>query len=105
MANEEIASPPPPPDYGSDKEAGNIANLRSSSSSSSGKGYSTHRNLKSRHIQLIGIGGTIGTALYVRIQERKRQHPSSPPLLFFTSDRCFFGSGVFVILSPVKKNK
>lgn len=26
----------------------------------------THRRLKSRHIQLIGIGGTIGTALYVR---------------------------------------
>jgi amino acid transporter len=28
---------------------------------------STHRKLKSRHIQLIGIGGTIGTALYVQI--------------------------------------
>ena len=27
----------------------------------------THRRLKSRHIQLIGIGGTIGTALYVQI--------------------------------------
>ncbi|KAE8376509.1 amino acid permease-domain-containing protein [Aspergillus bertholletiae] len=27
----------------------------------------THRFLKSRHIQLIGIGGTIGTALYVQI--------------------------------------
>lgn len=25
-----------------------------------------HRRLKSRHIQLIGIGGTIGTALFVR---------------------------------------
>ncbi|KZZ91720.1 Amino acid/polyamine transporter I [Moelleriella libera RCEF 2490] len=28
---------------------------------------STHRRLKPRHIQLIGIGGTIGTALYVQI--------------------------------------
>lgn len=28
---------------------------------------STHRKLKPRHIQLIGIGGTIGTALYVAI--------------------------------------
>ena len=28
---------------------------------------STHRKLKQRHIQLIGIGGTIGTALYVQI--------------------------------------
>ncbi|PBK78392.1 general amino acid permease AGP2 [Armillaria solidipes] len=27
----------------------------------------THRKLKSRHIQLIGIGGTIGTALFVQI--------------------------------------
>jgi len=27
----------------------------------------THRMLKSRHIQLIGIGGTIGTALFVGI--------------------------------------
>ncbi|KAK3900778.1 general amino acid permease AGP2 [Staphylotrichum tortipilum] len=27
----------------------------------------THRTLKSRHIQLIGMGGTIGTALYVQI--------------------------------------
>ncbi|KAK3953451.1 amino acid permease/ SLC12A domain-containing protein [Pseudoneurospora amorphoporcata] len=35
--------------------------------SSSGHGDKTHRKLKSRHIQLIGIGGTIGTALYVQI--------------------------------------
>lgn len=27
----------------------------------------THRKLKPRHIQLIGIGGTIGTALFVSI--------------------------------------
>ena len=27
----------------------------------------THRRLKPRHIQLIGIGGTIGTTLYVQI--------------------------------------
>ncbi|KAL2136754.1 hypothetical protein VTI74DRAFT_1795 [Chaetomium olivicolor] len=31
------------------------------------RGDNTHRTLKSRHIQLIGIGGTIGTALYVQI--------------------------------------
>ncbi|KAG8533353.1 uncharacterized protein KY384_002136, partial [Bacidia gigantensis] len=30
-------------------------------------GDSTHRMLKPRHIQLIGIGGTIGTALFVQI--------------------------------------
>lgn len=29
--------------------------------------YSTHRSLKARHIQLIGIGGTIGTVLFVQI--------------------------------------
>lgn len=32
-----------------------------------GQADQTHRQLKSRHIQLIGIGGTIGTALYVQI--------------------------------------
>ncbi|KAF2093081.1 putative carnitine transport protein [Rhizodiscina lignyota] len=31
------------------------------------RGDFTHRKLKPRHIQLIGIGGTIGTALYVQI--------------------------------------
>ncbi|CAJ0550236.1 Ff.00g101660.m01.CDS01 [Fusarium sp. VM40] len=30
-------------------------------------GDETHRRLKSRHIQLIGIGGTIGTVLFVQI--------------------------------------
>jgi amino acid transporter len=39
---------------------------RQPSLSSDSKHDSTHRTLKSRHIQLIGIGGTIGTALYVR---------------------------------------
>ncbi|KAJ2965740.1 hypothetical protein NQ176_g10472 [Zarea fungicola] len=33
---------------------------------SGGKIDQTHRLLKSRHIQLIGIGGSIGTVLYVR---------------------------------------
>ena len=37
----------------------------------------THRMLKARHIQLIGIGGTIGTALFVRtihLQGKNRTH-------------------------------
>ncbi|KAK5165015.1 hypothetical protein LTR04_001525 [Oleoguttula sp. CCFEE 6159] len=48
---------------------GNAYERRRSYASSSLKvGYdSTHRKLKPRHIQLIGIGGTIGTALYVSI--------------------------------------
>jgi yeast amino acid transporter len=37
-----------------------------SDNQSTGKADQTHRRLKARHIQLIGIGGTIGTALYVR---------------------------------------
>lgn len=37
-----------------------------SSSIKRGHDY-THRMLRPRHIQLIGIGGTIGTALYVNI--------------------------------------
>ncbi|KHN97101.1 Amino acid/polyamine transporter I [Metarhizium album ARSEF 1941] len=43
------------------------ATPRRLSLSSGSKHDSTHRRLKSRHIQLIGIGGTIGTALYVQI--------------------------------------
>ncbi|KAJ5570815.1 Amino acid/polyamine transporter I, partial [Penicillium sp. DV-2018c] len=40
----------------------------------------THRKLKPRHIQLIGIGGTIGTALYVQIGNGLRT--SGPGSLF-----------------------
>lgn len=43
----------------------------------------THRKLKPRHIQLIGIGGTIGTALYVQIgQGLLRGGPASLFLAF-----------------------
>lgn len=76
---------PTPPSYSSDQEkpvamggerkdgtlAEPVASHRLSLSGSS-KHDSTHRQLKSRHIQLIGIGGTIGTALYVR---KELYHP------------------------------
>ena len=45
----------PPPHTDSDTDSIKIAH------------DSTHRKLRPRHIQLIGIGGTIGTALYVQI--------------------------------------
>jgi amino acid permease len=67
-----------PPTYSSDQEkighdsksglediTSREGNLRTSFSAPAGKDL-TQRKLKSRHIQLIGIGGTIGTALYVR---------------------------------------
>ena len=58
-----------PPAYSSDHEKGDVkdidrVSLRVSLSSAS-KNDATHRQLKGRHIQLIGIGGTIGTSLYV----------------------------------------
>ncbi|KAJ5757899.1 uncharacterized protein N7511_006593 [Penicillium nucicola] len=40
----------------------------------------THRKLKPRHVQLIGIGGTIGTALYVQIGSNLRT--AGPASLF-----------------------
>lgn len=71
-----------PPVYASDQEKasaaasegkdgslmGDLGPRASISASLSGSSQhdSTHRKLKSRHIQLIGIGGTIGTVLYVR---------------------------------------
>lgn len=68
-----------PPAYASDQEKavgdnkvmGNEysshGNNHRASFSDSNKRDNTHRQLKARHIQLIGIGGTIGTALYVQI--------------------------------------
>lgn len=50
------------------KENYGIATIEGSDGSSIKEGVDfTHRKLKPRHIQLIGIGGTIGTALYVNI--------------------------------------
>lgn len=40
----------------------------------------TRRKLKPRHVQLIGIGGTIGTALYVQVGNNLRT--SGPASLF-----------------------
>lgn len=58
-----------PPTYNSDQEKGTNPNVppRLSMSSSRSKRGQVHRKLKARHIQLIGIGGTIGTALFVQI--------------------------------------
>ncbi|UKZ76969.1 hypothetical protein TrVFT333_004685 [Trichoderma virens FT-333] len=47
--------------------AESLDGIRISMSSGDTKRNTTHRQLKARHIQLIGIGGTIGTALYVQI--------------------------------------
>ncbi|KAH9901755.1 amino acid permease/ SLC12A domain-containing protein [Xylariomycetidae sp. FL2044] len=59
-----------PPAYATDAEKvafGDDSASRSPSLTTIGRGDQTHRKLKPRHIQLIGIGGTIGTALYVQI--------------------------------------
>jgi amino acid transporter len=66
-----------PPVYSSDSEkvttldkngavSPALEDLEARASLSSSRVDQTHRKLKSRHIQLIGIGGTIGTVLYVR---------------------------------------
>ncbi|KAL8854609.1 MAG: hypothetical protein Q9221_000644 [Calogaya cf. arnoldii] len=44
----------------------------------------THRRLKSRHIQLIGIGGTIGTALFVQIGQALIQGGPGSLFIAFT---------------------
>lgn len=44
----------------------------------------THRKLKPRHIQLIGIGGSIGTVLYVQIgKSLAKGGPGSLFIAFF----------------------
>ncbi|KAK4867355.1 hypothetical protein LT330_000865 [Penicillium expansum] len=52
----------------------------------------THRKLKPRHVQLIGIGGTIGTALYVQIGSGLRT--SGPASLFIGFSLCITGGGL-----------
>lgn len=52
--------------YAYNNEKYDEAQISDSSSVKSRHGF-THRKLRPRHIQLIGIGGTIGTALYVQI--------------------------------------
>jgi len=54
-------------DYGYSKEKHEEAQIESASLSVKLTYDSTHRQLRPRHIQLMGIGGTIGTALYVQI--------------------------------------
>lgn len=49
------------------EEAGELSHSDSPSSAPQYASDLTHRQLRPRHIQLIGIGGTIGTALYVQI--------------------------------------
>ncbi|KAL4921108.1 hypothetical protein BDW62DRAFT_139904 [Aspergillus aurantiobrunneus] len=44
----------------------------------------THRKLKPRHVQLIGIGGTIGTALYVQIGQSLAEGGPGSLFLAFT---------------------
>ncbi|KAJ5963399.1 Amino acid/polyamine transporter I [Penicillium vulpinum] len=52
----------------------------------------THRKLKPRHVQLIGIGGTIGTALYVQIGNGLRT--SGPGSLFIGFSLCITMDGL-----------
>lgn len=44
----------------------------------------THRRLKARHVQLISIGGTIGTALFVQIGKGLIQGGPASLFLAFT---------------------
>ncbi|ETS01914.1 hypothetical protein MKX07_000383 [Trichoderma sp. CBMAI-0711] len=69
-----MAAPAEPPAYSGNDKGGITADrtesldgIRISMSSGDSKRNTTHRQLKARHIQLIGIGGTIGTVLYVQI--------------------------------------
>ncbi len=57
---------------------GPVARVSLSSGSGVPSRDATHRKLKSRHIQLIGIGGTIGTALYVSRHQLPLSHSLAP---------------------------
>ena len=57
----------PPNKYYNEKNEDAQIRSNDSESKSVKSGDQIHRQLRPRHIQLIGIGGTIGTALYVQI--------------------------------------
>ena len=62
----------------------------------------THRKLKPRHIQLIGIGGTIGTALYVQIgRGLLNGGPGSLFLAFSIWYEYFYDSSLLWLESPL----
>ncbi|KAI6080567.1 amino acid permease/ SLC12A domain-containing protein [Hypoxylon rubiginosum] len=66
---EHVPSAPPPYGRRNDEEKNALGRRGSQAESFTTivEGDRTHRMLKPRHIQLIGIGGTIGTALFVSI--------------------------------------
>ena len=87
-----------PPTYTRDVELerrGSVA-----SASVSGLKDTTHRGLKARHIQLIGIGGTIGTALYVQIGRGLLQGGPASLFMAFTI-WCFFILAVTVSMAEM----
>ncbi|KAL9095556.1 MAG: hypothetical protein Q9165_001988 [Trypethelium subeluteriae] len=67
--NTDPESPPPPPTYNNDRKGsvlGEAADLYGSVQTAEHYGY-VERGLKSRHIQFIALGGTIGTGLFLGI--------------------------------------
>lgn len=56
-----------------------------SSLDSGDKGDHTHRKLKSRHIQLIGIGGTIGRPLDMISRNESNSHYVQEPLFTYVA--------------------
>lgn len=67
-----------------EKEKHEEAQIESESASEKVVSDLTHRQLRPRHIQLIGIGGTIGTALYVQIGRGLLQGGPASLFLAFT---------------------
>ncbi|KAK2803956.1 hypothetical protein FQN50_006760 [Emmonsiellopsis sp. PD_5] len=66
------------------EESNVMTTVSSGSSAIKPASDTTHRKLKPRHIQLIGIGGTIGTALYVQIGKGLMQGGPGSLFLAFT---------------------
>lgn len=74
------------PDDSSDMEKSDPRRLSVAAGVTGGKEGAdhTHRMLKPRHVQLIGIGGTIGTALFVQIGRGLTQGGPASLFIAFT---------------------
>jgi yeast amino acid transporter len=91
------SSPSSPPVYADDAER---HRRNSAQATISGLADTTHRGLKARHIQLIGIGGTIGTALYVQIGRGLLNGGPASLFIAFTV-WCFFILAVTICMAEM----
>ncbi|MCJ1348671.1 hypothetical protein MMC31_006904 [Peltigera leucophlebia] len=89
-------SPPYKPDDGADPRIAEATDMYGNIATAEEFGY-VHRGLKSRHIQFIALGGTIGTGLFLGIGKAFQQAGPLSLLLGYT----FTGVAIFAMMQSL----